>query len=1486
MRWWAFGLTVSLVLELPRQSAASCLLDAVAELDRRNVSINGEEQPVKILMYDWPSAKLMPMIFYILLTEKVGYNAVFTGKTSVGYEGVLALADCTDLSNTESCNPGSPGLHGHVLFELWDDPSIRSVLASILRDVPNRYPVLDNTLGYVGEEQIYIPKSIAETALANYTVFLDWYRSYNPELGFGADRFFANFSDLPTPTSCNDITRLKSPFIDVYAAATGDYESLVDAGNNSTMYNCTNNWVLTKPCRELGGVGCIPYIIYNGWGLDIPLQLAFWHNIPLAIADYDPDDAILLIDEQPILVYSYKPASIYGSTPLVKVAYPSANTVEHQNGIFKTAQGEIELYLLTHALLDDFIPRALAMSISFDLDVLTELVSLAGDATDDAMYNVSCKWLQDNKATWLAWVTAAVTCHKGFGAVAELGYGSLTDEYQGEEFFTDETIREDFGCRVCPAGYWAQWASNGQTYLCSYCTAGRVTSQVARTSCDECAAGRYAEQAGMTSCEACSVGMYAPQTGNSQCANCGQGHSRPNLWATMTAVTVNDEVTYTYLEGARSNTSCGCTIGAQETSEGECVECSTGMECGGMDDINIVYGYASDGYSSTFKCYAYAAACPGGTPGLCADGRDNTSIGCSLCERGKKAEPNGTCSECQSSDAVPVILVTLAVFIFLCFVYWVSSRDRRWPSLPTLLLALTFSQSFTFVQQLAVIGTIEIEWRSPMSAVFNLAKGINFNTEFLHPSCVSSMTPLGTYTVRVLLLALVGIVVMLVHAFVVMVFHGSTFRKRAPALYCCLGTLLNTFFVSVVSTMLAPLHCVKHPNGRSTVSEYPTVLCDEGGDQVYMVIVGTVSLALPVAFLAFASWAIYVFPSKMMQGDARFLQTWGFFFLRHKAHVYWYGTPLLIRNSLITIAPIFSSTFIQISLVQIIFTGSIIATSFYQPWRSTRANLLDVFCHIVVILVLNMSTYYADVENYSAIAYLCTILILTLAAVVVVMILICFHKLCMARITSSAKTFEYFICHHKAGAGAFARLLKTNLLRSSRVKSQVFIDSDDLSDLDQLFDCVAYHTAVLVVLRTEQILSRPWCVGEITTAHQHGVTVVPVVFDGLPALPHNFIKEYEIYVPDLSCLHKRHITLEMIKDALDWLEGLPHITLPHFVTQHTLDNLVERLVDAKVKGHCSDTIAMDPGATLPSDVCTVIIYDYSRYEATATALILHDFVTPYASTDLKLVPHLLPWGMRLPRTVEFVILVCTEGVFNQPDVLKALADAQRSNRVKVLPILGDEAFRFPTPDSLSQLRPLIAELDLDSSSKAEAQKSTKTHSKLARRVRTVGKAVEKEVEREADPADSMTSFIDSIFHVIAVVFQPVHYSANERTLSTKAQEVVARLRKWTEAADLSDTRPFVFTATSTLVEYARKKCNRTFTDAGNVPRCVSPLENGCISENSSLDNDNVEGPVVNASTDDAGKNPVSSEAEAPPLMGSTATIYADGAEVGEVEYCV
>ena len=101
--------------------------------------------------------------------------------------------------------------------------------------------------------------------------------------------------------------------------------------------------------------------------------------------------------------------------------------------------------------------------------------------------------------------------------------------------------------------------------------------------------------------------------------------------------------------------------------------------------------------------------------------------------------------------------------------------------------------------------------------------------------------------------------------------------------------------------------------------------------------------------------------------------------------------------------------------------------------------------------------------------------------------------------------YHVFLCHHKDGAGSLARFIK--MVITSATHARVFLDSDQLEDLELVFDTVRSSTANLVVLMTAGILTRMWCAGEIVTAARNDVPIIPMELDGFIKVDANGIDQ-------------------------------------------------------------------------------------------------------------------------------------------------------------------------------------------------------------------------------------------------------------------------------------------------------------------------------------------------------------------------------------------
>mmetsp|Transcript_43695 Transcript_43695/g.106826 ORF Transcript_43695/g.106826 Transcript_43695/m.106826 type:complete len:375 (+) Transcript_43695:139-1263(+) len=99
--------------------------------------------------------------------------------------------------------------------------------------------------------------------------------------------------------------------------------------------------------------------------------------------------------------------------------------------------------------------------------------------------------------------------------------------------------------------------------------------------------------------------------------------------------------------------------------------------------------------------------------------------------------------------------------------------------------------------------------------------------------------------------------------------------------------------------------------------------------------------------------------------------------------------------------------------------------------------------------------------------------------------------------SQSTRRHEYFafLSHYKQEAAMDARYLKEKMEQEVGGGETMFLDSDNLKDLRVLIANVK-KSKTLVLIQTQKVLSRPWCLIELYTALQHHIPIVPVCVEG------------------------------------------------------------------------------------------------------------------------------------------------------------------------------------------------------------------------------------------------------------------------------------------------------------------------------------------------------------------------------------------------------
>eukprot|EP00445_Apocalathium_hangoei_P003277 CAMPEP_0203850168 /NCGR_PEP_ID=MMETSP0359-20131031/6613_1 /ASSEMBLY_ACC=CAM_ASM_000338 /TAXON_ID=268821 /ORGANISM="Scrippsiella Hangoei, Strain SHTV-5" /LENGTH=1503 /DNA_ID=CAMNT_0050766029 /DNA_START=36 /DNA_END=4547 /DNA_ORIENTATION=+ len=947
-------------------------------------------------------------------------------------------------------------------------------------------------------------------------------------------------------------------------------------------------------------------------------------------------------------------------------------------------------------------------------------------------------------------------------------------------------------CQACQHGHFAPLSDS----VCVPCTKGSYAAELGASVCSPSPLGSAVQDAGQASatlcepgfsspdlgadhCNPCRAGFFAAAWGTSECTWCEQGTFANSTAAVACSPCPVGETTI----GLASSDSaqCVCEAGSYRPLTGNvCIPCSDGLDCATGSDMtsiptdgqgNGVYpkarpGYYTDMDLSVFKCWGEQSRCKGGAPGqTCAEGR--TGIACANCIAGWRASSNGGCKVCSGADVAPfAVAIVAGTSLSVLFYMWVDTQDFLTRSMAMTCASLALGQFVTVMQQLSITAKLRLAWPEPLASVFELVAVFSLDIKVLRLQCVFNSTPTGTFVVKLLVFAAVLCLVVPTHCIVVACRHSMAFTERLPSLICAVGTIILIYYIPIIMAAIGPVQCLGNPNGLSTVREYQSVICWESGEHACMVAIGVVSMIVPLSYLAMSARAVWQLPSRMSQGDFTFVQKYAFLFMRYTPRRYWFVLVHMARSlafSFITLAPV---VVLQIVLTQILMIAQLIVSVRTWPWRAYWANMIEVFTTVVMLMLLCFSAFFVEGEPVESVAWAAAGLIILMVGSFVpsVMYVVFVHFSHRSR-----KPFKFFLCHHKTGAGSLARLLKCMLQEHKLVQKGVWLDTDDLKDLTKLFDYAATQTDIFVVLCSNEIFSRPWCIGEMVAAMHNGVTTARVVLPGFTGPSPNFVANYAVYVPDVTKLAEHGITVAHVQKALLWVMDQTSVVVPDVLTLLSAKVIVEELVNveefvkveegtpavdrislnrrfsasmmgqvynqAKSFSHLS--VPAGANAALSIAVRTAaMLADCSTMETYASALVLVHMLRPLLAHMPQKMPVLLPADSEMPNTVRLVLILCSAGFFHNIACLRALMEAAQLN-AKYVPIITDDSFRFPLDTFFTEQSGMIANV-------------TSTPDVLA------------DVARQT-------------FQAIAIVFQPALYSSTKGVLLAKASEVVERM---------------------------------------------------------------------------------------------------------------
>lgn len=684
-------------------------------------------------------------------------------------------------------------------------------------------------------------------------------------------------------------------------------------------------------------------------------------------------------------------------------------------------------------------------------------------------------------------------------------------------------------CQACPQGY---HSTTEQATACVGCDPGTYMDEIQQILCRSCRPGAFAETNSTVTCGTCPRGSFANGTGSTACTPCPPGRSTQDPGATSSDVCLCMEGTYSLQDGSA------------------CLPCPVGMYCAFGSTVGSARGtapVAKELYmalrSEPLQAYLCltSTACPGGPPGTCGRYRDPEKVACGQCEN-SAYESGGNCHMCDNNDLGPFIATLLGGLVAVCLMTVIVNRNLLTKTNDATTVTVMCGLALTCVQTLGLFRTLSIGTFEPMTTVLRLASVLSFDIRVIKAACVVGSSPVEMFLLRQSVAPAV-----LVSVACSLVVKKKVDPKSVLKVELCnsIGHIFTIFFLPIMLSLLNPFICYPHPGdlGSSMVSA-PSILCFHNRSHGTMVIGSLIALLIvPVPYLTIVSYGIQRYPEWISQHDGGgfMLRAMHFLFYRYKPERYFYGAIMLTRSMCMCLVPIVirDDPALQVFLTCAVLVFFTLLQQHLAPWRSTVANIMDGAVSGSLLLLLVLGSMAADFTlSMKSITQAWLISSILAAIGIGIGLAVTIRKYLVPR-----PYYHMFLSHHKAHAAAQARLLK--LMLESRRTLGVFIDSDDLTELDTLFDTIKTKVGHMVAYLTRDTLRRPWCAGELVTTHRMklNVTVVrtPSFQNLTPQQLHDMAHGSGTYVEmEGANLNQYSITLPDIAAAYEWLLG-PHI---------------------------------------------------------------------------------------------------------------------------------------------------------------------------------------------------------------------------------------------------------------------------------------------------------------------------------------------------------
>ncbi len=857
---------------------------------------------------------------------------------------------------------------------------------------------------------------------------------------------------------------------------------------------------------------------------------------------------------------------------------------------------------------------------------------------------------------------------------------------------------------ICLPGYYRSQAFTEQQ-SCSPCpqdTCRQGFGAVSVNDCPACPTGTYAKKGsaaclpcpdGQTSAGAgrgciCGLGFYNNiSAGLAACVKCPGGMSTAVTRMVSVIVTAKD---------------CECPVGtwfhaASPTAEGRCVStyCDAALECPGGNAPPIQgqgFHAGRPSYENGAPSFVVTCAnrdnCPGGRAlGVCPAHRD--VLACDLCEVGYFDDGQGRCTPCsESAGPLPLALTLTVAGIVTPFHCFLLLRPAGMWSESSSTVALTVTLAVNALQVLNGISNVVVGWIEPMASLKQGLKWLSFDVKVLQLQCAS-----GTNAPHVVYL--LGLLVFPVYAVFVWLFlsvaqacgrRQVTFNDKVNAV----GIAMFALCTGLCEQCSRAWQCEVNPDGTASVASSRSLLCHTSdGHRTMLGISAAGALAYLVAPLALVLWVVFKYPYQIGKvGGLTFFGRYRFLIGRFRPERYWYCALYITRSILCALLPalLVNEPPLQFMLFILLIAGTLIIQVRTYPWNTTTANHLDAGMNLGLLWFIGTGCILLPTPDQSGQEMLqrcmMTVCVSFLIAVGSIVVRTLIKKL------FPQKFYGVFLSHHKGAAAVLSRWCK--LMFQAQTNAIIFLDSDELNDLNLLFNVVAWETLNFVLLWTSQTVLRPWCAGEIVSAWARKVHTVVVLCEQVPKLTDEFIQQVGSTwsPPEIKCLCGLGITIEKIRESYTALRSLPTMMFDRAQGEAAQEANFSLMFQACRGLAFASSLAMKLTSFSIGKKQTVvggiggiaIVGDTHNVETITVCYVLRIMLQKRMRVAIDVIGETLQQTEQKLSVANHLLVVLTKGCLKAQSVAMCVVKSLAYSELTTLPVNADKTFEFPGED--------------------------------------------------------------------------------------------------------------------------------------------------------------------------------------------------------------